>query len=186
MLAPLFKVTDLTAIRDLESVVESGDTFEANAILKATAASRALPGLVIADDSGLEVDALAGAPGVRSARYAGENATDEANVAKLLHALQNSTGRAAQFRCVLALAEAGGIVALFDGRVRGRITYSPAGASGFGYDPVFVPEGYDQTFAELGAATKNALSHRARAVADLRAYLLENKKGGEDRRPSSS
>ena len=152
-------------------------------MLKAAAASCALPGLIVADDSGLEVHYLGGAPGVYSARYAGENATDEENVAKLLAALRNTPEREAQFRCVLALAEAGNTIAIFEGIVHGRIALSQAGSGGFGYDPVFVPDGYDRTFAELGPEVKNALSHRARAAAQLRDYLLTNKKGGAKRRP---
>lgn len=182
LLGPDFYVTDLTA-HAFASVEESGGTFEENAMLKATAASRALPALAVADDSGLEVQSLGGAPGVYSARYAGENATDADNVAKLLATMRNIREREAQFRCVLALAEAGETVAVFEGTVRGQIAHAHAGPGGFGYDPIFVPAGYDRTFAELGPDVKNAISHRARAVARLREYLLENKKGGEDRRP---
>ena len=175
-------VTDLTDRPDFESVEETGQTFEENAILKANAAAARTSGLVVADDSGLEVDSLGGAPGVYSARYAGENASDADNVAKLLAALSGDDRRA-QFRCVLALVSRGETAALFEGVARGYIADHPAGADGFGYDPVFVPKGYDRTFAELGPAVKNALSHRARAVAQLRDYLLEYKKGGETRRP---
>ena len=178
-----FDVADLTRAGDLEPVEENGATFEENAVLKATAASRARPGLVVADDSGLEVEALGGAPGIRSARYAGGDATDEANVTKLLAALGDDTHRAAQFRCVLALAENGRMLAVFEGQVHGRITHAPAGGGGFGYDPVFVPDGYDKPFGELGSTVKNAISHRSRAVDALREYLLQNKKGGDKRRP---
>lgn len=173
-----FAVTDLTRAHDLEPVEETGRTFEENAILKATAASRVLAGIVVADDSGLEVDSLAGAPGVYSARYAGEGASDTANVEKLLAALEGERNRRARFRCVLALAEDGKTAAIFSGEVEGRIRNAPAGRGGFGYDPVFVPDGYDGSFSELGPAVKNALSHRARAVVKLRDYLLSKKKGG--------
>ncbi|MDQ6859605.1 MAG: RdgB/HAM1 family non-canonical purine NTP pyrophosphatase [Verrucomicrobiota bacterium] len=179
-----FTVRDATSIPGLAMVEETGATFTENAILKATAISRIVPGLVVADDSGLEVDSLGGAPGVFSARYAGEHASDHENVAKLL-ATMRGADRAAQFRCVLALSENGETVATFDGVVRGRIADSAAGWNGFGYDPVFVPEGYEQTFAQLGDAVKSAISHRARAAAQLLDYLRENKKGGEDRRPQS-
>jgi XTP/dITP diphosphohydrolase len=174
VLAADFAVTDLTGRSDLPEVEETGSTFEENATLKAVTISRDVAGLVVADDSGLEVDALGGAPGVYSARYAGERATDSANVAKLLSALaaiKEEQGRSAQFRCVLALARGGELLALFDGVVRGAITAQAAGANGFGYDPIFRPEGTDRTFAELGADAKNAISHRARAIAKLRRFL---------------
>ncbi len=159
----------------MPEVEETGATFEENAILKAVAASRRVSGLVVSDDSGLEVVALQGAPGVRSARYAGEAATDADNVTRLLAELQRVNAaqdeRAACFTCVLALAEGGKIVRTFRGTVPGSIISTRRGECGFGYDPVFVPDGYEQTFAELGDAVKNRLSHRARAIAALRAHL---------------
>jgi XTP/dITP diphosphohydrolase len=174
MLGPDFAVTDLTGRTDVPEVEESGGTFEQNAILKAVTISRLLPELVVADDSGLEVDALGGAPGVYSARYVGARATDADNVMKLLHELESvpdESERGARFRCVVAVARRGSVLRVFNGVVRGVITRAPVGSHGFGYDPVFKPAGADRTFAELGEATKNAISHRARAVADLQAAL---------------
>ena len=167
-----FVVCDLTGMENVPVVEETGATFEENAILKALSASRCVSGLVVSDDSGLEVALLGGAPGVRSARYAGENATDGENVAKVLAELRKTGAAmpeyAACFHCVLALAEAGEIVHTFHGTVRGAIVPTPRGARGFGYDPIFIPEGYTETFAELGDAVKNGISHRARAIARLR------------------
>jgi XTP/dITP diphosphohydrolase len=177
MLGPEFSVTDLTARADMPQVEESGSTFEENAALKAVTISRLVPELVVADDSGLEVDALNGAPGVYSARYAGEHATDAENVTRLLAEIDavGAPGEpAAQFRCVLALARGGRMLRAFDGVVRGVIARSPAGTHGFGYDPIFKPQGANRTFAELGEEAKNAISHRARAVAQLRRFLLES------------
>ena len=165
-----FQVQDLTTT-DLAAAEETGRTFAENATLKALAVSRVVDELVVADDSGLEVDALKRAPGVYSARYAGENATDEANVAKLLAALALTKDRAARFTCVIAVAQSGQLLATFTGTVEGAIARSRSGEHGFGYDPVFVPEHHAQTFAELPAAVKNRISHRARAIEQLRAYL---------------
>ena len=125
----------------------------------------------MADDSGLEVDALAGAPGIYSARYAGANATEEEKIGKLLHELARigatDTPRGARFRCVVALAREGKLLGTFEGVVEGRIANDPRGNRGFGYDPVFIPEGVEQTFAELPADVKNAISHRAKAIRAL-------------------
>ena len=174
MLGEEFTLHDLSGRTDLPEVEESGSTFEENATLKAVTISRFVPDLVVADDSGLEVEALGGAPGVYSARYAGDRATDADNVTKLLAELATlgiDHEAAAQFRCVLAVARGGKALRLFDGAVRGVIARRPAGKHGFGYDPVFKPEASDRTFAELGEHAKNAISHRAQAVAQLRAYL---------------
>jgi len=156
---------------------ESGATFEQNAIIKALAASAALPGrLVLADDSGLEVDALGGEPGVRSARYAGAQSSDEANRRHLLGELaRRAPGLevlAARFHCVLALARDGEVLKTFAGKVEGRIVRAEAGVAGFGYDPLFIPDGYAQTFGELDAAIKNRISHRANALALAVPWLL--------------
>jgi len=169
-----FEIRDLADVAELPTVEETGLTFEANAILKAVEISKQFEELVVADDSGLEVDALQGAPGIYSARYAGEQATDAANVAKLLAALarQNPAPRSARFRCSLALARGGEVLATFDGVVEGRIVDAPRGEAGFGYDPVFQPRGFDQTFGELSATDKNRISHRAQAIRSLRAALL--------------
>jgi XTP/dITP diphosphohydrolase len=174
ILADGFEVHDLTEAVELPVAEETGLTFEVNAILKAVEASKQFQGLVVADDSGLEVDALRGAPGIYSARYAGEHATGAANVAKLLDELARcETGlRSARFRCSLALAQEGTLLGTFDGVVEGTIVDAPRGEGGFGYDPVFQPRGYEQTFAELSSAEKNRISHRARAIRSLRAALL--------------
>lgn len=171
ILGPEFNVSDLKIAQHIPAVEETGSTFEENAVLKAVAASRAIAGFVVADDSGLEVDALNGAPGVRSARYAGEHATGIENVAKLLREMQDAEKRTARFCCVIAIARNGEVLATFRGFVAGTIVASPRGNEGFGYDPVFIPEGFGQTFAELGERTKNQLSHRAAAIAQLRRYL---------------
>ena len=171
MLTDEYDVTDLAGRDDVPLPEESGRTFAENAALKAISASNYVPGWIVADDSGLEVDALHGAPGVYSARYAGAKASDEANVSKLLRDLGHTAQRAARFTCVLVLARAGRLVAEFTGSIERRIAGEPRGSGGFGYDPVFIPIGYEQTFAEIPAETKNALSHRARAVAQLRAFL---------------
>jgi XTP/dITP diphosphohydrolase len=167
-----FILRDLTSVPSTRAVVESGKTFEENATLKAVAVSKIFPhATVIADDSGLEVDALYGAPGIFSARYGGENASDRRNVEKLLRELQGATERSARFRCVVALAKSGKLVTTVTGEVAGTITKSPRGENGFGYDPVFMPEGFEETFAQLHPATKNAISHRGKAVAELVRYL---------------
>ena len=168
------EIRDLAHLTELPAVEETGLTFEANAILKAVEISKQFEELVVADDSGLEVDALQGAPGIYSARYAGEHATDAANVAKLLAALaqQNPGPRPARFRCSLALARGGEVLATFGGVVEGTIVEAPRGKAGFGYDPVFQPLGFDQTFGELSASDKNRISHRAEAIRLLRAALL--------------
>ena len=176
ILGPQFVVRDLVGARGLPAITETGSTFAENATLKATGISNLVPELVVADDSGLEVDALGGAPGVYSARYAGAHATDAQNISKLLLELRNSgaTGveRRAQFRCALVLAKRGEILRAVEGNVIGRITDVAQGSGGFGYDPVFVPEGYRRTFAELGLAVKSRISHRAKAIQQLRDYLL--------------
>lgn len=169
------EVSDLTALPDFVPPEETGTTFEANARIKALAASEKLPAgtLVLADDSGLEVDGLDGAPGVYSARYAGENANDAANRAKLLVELTGKTGdaRQARFRCVMAMARDNMVMATFDSTVEGVIIEEERGEGGFGYDALFVPEGYEKTFAELSAETKNQLSHRARALEEVVSFL---------------
>jgi XTP/dITP diphosphohydrolase len=171
-----FVVEDLRAHPDIPEIIEDGATFAENAKIKALAVSRMCPGLVLADDSGLEVDAMAGAPGVRSARYAGEKATDQQNIEQLLQELGKrapaETGpRTARFRCVMALARDGNFIRTVEGAVEGEIVQAPRGAGGFGYDPIFQPRGYEKTFGELPAETKNQISHRARAVQELRGCL---------------
>jgi XTP/dITP diphosphohydrolase len=168
-----FTVEDLTDRPDLPDVEETGDTFEANARLKALAASPHYDGWILADDSGLEVDALGGEPGVRSARFAGDNATMEDNRELLKRRIAGlgPDQRRARFRCVLALARGGEVVRTFEGAVEGVIAPDEAGEGGFGYDPLFVPEGGTRTFAEMASAEKHALSHRGRALAGLAGFL---------------
>jgi len=182
MLGPAWQVSDLNAHPGIPAPDETGETFADNAAIKALAASRLFTGLVLADDSGLEVDALGGAPGVRSARYAGPRATDADNRAKLLDALAGvrTEERSARFRCVLVLAEQGEPRATFDGAVEGEIIDAERGEGGFGYDALFVPKGFRETFAQLPAATKNTLSHRARAMDKARAFLAAGQPGSVD------
>lgn len=155
---------------------EVGETFLDNARIKALAGHGMYPDhWVLADDSGLCVDALDGAPGVRSARFAGEDATDADNVARLLHELEghpDPADRSARFVCVLALIAPDGTETFAEGTVEGTIIDAPAGDSGFGYDPVFVPQGEQDTFAQLGVDVKARMSHRARAARDLQQRLV--------------
>ncbi len=176
MLAGRFKVVDLTAHPSAPEVEETGDTFEQNAALKACAGSAFLGGWALADDSGIEVDALGGAPGVRSARYAGESATDSENNDLLLKNLLPFRGkdRSGRFRCVLALARDGQLIATFAGAVEGVIVNELKGSAGFGYDPMFVPAGYCETFGQLPAEVKNQISHRSRALSQFAAWLEAN------------
>ena len=172
ILGARFEVSDLSILPTMHEVEETGTSFEENADLKAVAASQLFEGWVIADDSGLEVDALGGSPGVYSARYAGETASDSENNALLLKNLKEvpEKKRRARFRCVIVLARAGRKLAAFSGVVEGLIASSPRGGEGFGYDPLFIPDGFSETFGELPVATKNRLSHRARALNQLRAW----------------
>lgn len=185
MLGPDWDVTDLTAHPEIPAPEETGRTFDANARIKAEAASRIFPGIVLSDDSGLEVDALDGAPGVDSAVYAGAHGNDAANRERLkeelrkLDAIEPCTAR---FRCVMALAEGGKTLATFDGRVEGQVLSIERGEGGFGYDSMFVPDGYEQTFAEIAAGIKNQLSHRARALDQAKAHLANL--GGSSRAES--
>lgn len=169
----------------MPAVEEDADTFCGNARKKALALAARLPAgeeaWALADDSGLCVDALGGAPGVISARYAGEGAGDAANTARLLRELESvpGSGRTAAFHCCLVVARRDGLSQSFEGRCPGRIIDGPRGQGGFGYDPVFVPDGHELTFAELPAATKNAMSHRARALAQLVQWLRDRPSPGE-------
>jgi XTP/dITP diphosphohydrolase len=175
ILGRTFALTDLSEYPEIQLPPETGATFEENAALKAVNVSQHRAGIVIGDDSGLEVDALNGAPGVYSARYAGDPGNDGENVMKLLRELDrvdpNRQNRLARFRCVIAVARDGEMLETFSGTVEGRIVDSPKGSGGFGYDPVFVPNGFNETFAELPAATKNRLSHRGRAILSALPFL---------------
>ncbi|HEV7905516.1 MAG TPA: XTP/dITP diphosphatase [Pyrinomonadaceae bacterium] len=164
----------LSEFPQIVEVEETGETFAANAELKARLYSRQTNLWTLADDSGLEVDALDGAPGVLSARYAGADATDAERNARLLAALNGTddTQRTARFTCAIALYEPGAeTTKLFAGTCEGRIARQPRGDNGFGYDPLFIPTGYAQTFGELPDELKHQLSHRARALHAVRAYL---------------
>ena len=164
-------VEDLSVLPDLPEVEETGETFQANADLKALAASPHYDGWVLADDSGLEVDVLEGAPGVRSARFAGDRADMAANRALLIKKMRGQVNRAARFRCMLALAKNGEVVRTFSGTIEGSIVDAERGQGGFGYDPLFVPEDGTRTFAEMSAEEKHALSHRGRALRTAVEYL---------------
>jgi XTP/dITP diphosphohydrolase len=150
---------------------EPYDTFEENARAKAETIFNACGIPALADDSGLEVDALSGRPGVRSARYAGDDQHDRRNLEKVVDELAGCTNRRARFRAVLAFCATPGYAELFQGTVEGHIAETSRGAGGFGYDPVFVPEGFDQTFGELGPEVKNRISHRAKALHAFVGYL---------------
>lgn len=174
---PDFDITDLRAHPTLPQPEETGETFEANSILKAAAASAQLPGtLILADDSGLEVDDLQGAPGVRSARYSGENATDATNRVKLKTELSKlpSADFTGRFRCCMSLVRDGQVLHVSHGTVEGRLLLEEQGSGGFGYDSLFIPEGFSDSFGVLPAETKNQLSHRARALADMAAWMGAN------------
>lgn len=173
------EVLSLNDINCHADIPETADTLEGNALQKAQYVMRHYHVPVFADDTGLEVDALGGAPGVHSARYAeGVGHDSEANMRKLLHELEGQTNRKACFRTVIALLLPDAAhpdatdVHLFEGRVNGTIATERTGTGGFGYDPLFVPEGYNQSFAVLGDAVKNTISHRARAVQQLAQFLL--------------
>jgi XTP/dITP diphosphohydrolase len=165
-------VTDATTAAELPEIEETGATFEANSRLKAEGISLHVSGIVLADDSGLEVDALGKEPGVYSARYAGPGCTDEQNTARVLEKTQGvpHEQRTARFRCVLAVAENGVTLATFDGTVEGILATEVRGAGGFGYDPIFMPLGYSETFGELSSEIKHGMSHRSRALAQFKQW----------------
>ena len=162
------KVLSAAKFGGMPKVIENGKTFQSNAYLKAFALSKQLKKKhwVISDDSGLEVDYLDGAPGIYSARYAGAKASDSDNLDKLLADLDgvSKSKRQARFRCVLCLIDKDAGTYYFEGVCEGSINLKPKGKSGFGYDPIFIPDGYKTSFAELGESIKSQLSHRAKAV----------------------
>ncbi len=176
--APLIEVLPAAAVGGMPHVVEDTGTFAGNARKKARALMERLPAgaWALADDSGLCVDALGGAPGVESAYYAGPQAGGAENLAKLVAVMREvpDVRRAAHFMCVLVLIGPGGGEHVFEGRCDGRLCREPLGGGGFGYDPLFVPDGHERTFAEMEPAIKNRLSHRGRAWAALAAWLREN------------
>jgi XTP/dITP diphosphohydrolase len=171
MLAGGIELALLPDFQQIPPCDETGATFEENAIQKAIHYGRHARGLLFAEDSGLEVDALGGAPGVRSARFAGEDASDEANNRLLLEKLRGAADRTARYRAVMALVEDGKLVQTFQGSVEGKIAEEPRGANGFGYDPLFFYPPLGCTFAELPPEEKNARSHRSAAFTKLLASL---------------
>ncbi len=171
MVGDRFEVLDAAAFPDFPEIEETGTTFLENARLKAEGISRLVEGWVLSDDSGLEVDALGGAPGVGSSSYGGEEGNHGKNNARLLVDMAGKTDRSARFRCTMVLAKGGVEQANFSGTVEGRIIDALRGVGGFGYDPMFIPAGYEETFAELGDAVKNTLSHRSRALAQVVEHL---------------
>ena len=173
MLGDNYEVLSLREIGCDTDIPETADTFAGNALQKAQYVKKHYGYDCFSDDSGLEVDALDGAPGVYSARYSGGGS--EANMDKLLLELRDKSERGAQFRTVIALL-IGEETQLFEGVVRGTIIEERRGEGGFGYDPIFVPEGYDLTFAQLGSEVKNSISHRAKAVTQLAHYLNSRKR----------
>ena len=173
-----WSLSSLQEFEQIESPEENGATYSDNAILKARFYAKATGMFALADDSGLEVDALGGAPGVFSARYAGENATDADRRALLLSELEKTGDkvRRARFVAVVAISSPGGtIVNISEGICEGIINSVPRGTGGFGYDPLFIPDGYDQTFAELPENIKNRISHRGRALMKTADFLRSSK-----------
>ncbi len=170
ILGDRLEVLDVTSFPDLPEIEETGSTFLENARLKALGISRRIKGWVLADDSGLEVDALGGAPGVWSSSYGGEEGNHTKNNERLMQEMTEKAERSARFRCTLVLAKEGVEKAVFTGTVEGLVAESPSGNGGFGYDPLFIPEGHTATMADLGAEVKSTLSHRARAI---RAFVVE-------------
>ena len=165
---------DLNEIPNISEVLETGKTFTENAVLKAQSYALQMKMWSLADDSGLEVEALNGAPGVFSARYAGESATDEERIDKLLREIDETFDdqRRARFICAIAVSDAQGeIKFIAEGICNGIIAVKPSGTNGFGYDPVFIPDGFTQTFGELSGEIKQKISHRARAIAKIIRYL---------------
>ena len=169
-----FELFSLTDFPNITPIPETGNSFIENASLKAVGYSTQTGCLTLADDSGLEIDALNGAPGILSARYAGESASDAERIEKLLLELAGYAAmkRSARFISAVAIADASGrILDVSVGECSGRIEFAPRGSEGFGYDPIFIPSGYDKTFAELKGEIKNEISHRARALAGAREFL---------------
>lgn len=173
MLGSFWQVLTYRDVPELPQVIEDGLSFEANAVKKVLSCAKIFNGYVLADDSGLEVDALGGAPGIISARFAGEPSSDVLNNNLLLSKMAHlsSSERGAQFKCSLALAQGSQLLGTFEGIIRGSIQIEPTGSGGFGYDPLFIPEGYHESFAQLGAELKHKISHRSQALAKLLEYL---------------
>ena len=175
ILEPEFTIISLDDLNCKDDIPETADTLEGNALLKATYIHEKFGLDCFADDTGLEIEELGGEPGVYSARYAGEDNNSDNNMRKVLSLLENKTNRKASFRTVIALI-LGEKTLYFSGEIKGDITLHPQGESGFGYDPIFVPEGYQLSFAQLSAGEKNKISHRALAVNKLIDFLKHNSK----------
>ena len=171
MVKTRYEVISLNAYPDAPEVIEDGKTYMENAAKKASVIAEYTSHLTLADDAGLEVGALNGAPGINSKRWAGEDATDAIRIAKLLQALEGVTDRCARFVAAIAVVHPDTTPEGVLGVCEGHIRHAPVGESGFGYDPVFVPDGYDRTFAELGEEIKNRISHRAKALEKALALL---------------
>jgi len=171
LLGDRYEVLNSNDFPETPHIEETGTTFLENARLKAEGVSRVIDGWVLSDDSGLEVDALDGAPGVWSSSFGGEEGNHARNNERLLREMQGKTNRSARFRCTMVLAREGREVAHFTGAVEGSIIDSPRGIAGFGYDPLFIPDCYTQTFAELGTESKNTLSHRSIALMKVVDFL---------------
>ena len=170
-----FQILSLKEIGCFEDIPETADTLEGNALLKALHVKQKYGYDCFADDTGLEIRALHNAPGVYSARYAGEAKDPKANMRKALDELQNQTDRSARFRTVIALI-IGEEEYLLEGSIEGTIICEPRGKAGFGYDPIFVPQGYSETFAEMSADVKNSISHRAEAIKKLKQLVNAKQK----------
>lgn len=175
MLGELFEIKTLKDIGCTEDIAETADTFSGNSLIKAEYVYNNYGIDCIADDSGLEVEALNGEPGVFSARYAGEHGNHDKNMDKLLAKLRGVENRAARFRTVVTMILAGEAFT-FEGAVEGKIIDRKIGDGGFGYDPIFMPDGYDRTFAQMSMEEKNPISHRGRAVEKLKGFLIEKTK----------
>lgn len=169
------EITSLNEYKDISPIIENGDSFEENAIKKATLVARHTGFIALSDDSGLEVDHLNGAPGIHSARFAGEPRSDLRNINKLLKLMEAVPleKRKARFKCVIALAHPDGKVSCAEGCCEGFIAFEPRGSLGFGYDPIFIVPEYNMTFAELGASIKNRISHRAKALAKVKETIIK-------------
>lgn len=166
------KLIGLNDLHFYEEIEETADTLEGNALLKANAIYKKFNKSCFADDTGLEIDALDGSPGVFSARYAGQPTDSKRNIQKVLHEMEQKKNRKAKFRTVITFIASNGAVYSFEGIVHGKIAASPIGKDGFGYDPIFIPDGYDKSFSQLSANEKNNISHRGKAISKLADFLF--------------
>lgn len=172
ILEPDFKILSLSDLNCNDEIPETANTLEGNALLKARHIYGKFGLDCFADDTGLEIETLGGEPGVFSARYAGEENDATKNMNKVLNLMVNKENRNACFRTVIALIQ-GNDIMYFEGKINGRISHQPVGESGFGYDPIFIPDGYDKSFAQLSSAEKNTISHRALAINKLIKHLKQ-------------